>query len=108
VTVPPVATEAPLPTPAALAPPGPAAAPVAAAPVDAAASEETLRQIYRRETDNHVATVNAWIAAERKLPAPHVVPETVFRACHTLSGSSQMAEARHGIRLTEPLNLWLR
>src|SRR4029077_1178015 len=31
-----------------------------------------------------------------------------YRACHTLSGSSKMAQARHGIRLAEPLDHWLR
>ncbi len=36
------------------------------------------------------------------------MPEPVYRACHTLAGSSKMAEARHGIRLAEPLNHWLR
>ena len=40
--------------------------------------------------------------------APHVLPEEVYRACHTLVGSSTMAEARHGIRLAEPMNHWLR
>ncbi|HYC08680.1 MAG TPA: Hpt domain-containing protein, partial [Steroidobacteraceae bacterium] len=34
--------------------------------------------------------------------------EEVYRACHTLSGSSKMAQARHGIRLAEPLDHWLR
>jgi len=32
----------------------------------------------------------------------------VYRAIHTLSGSSKMAEARHGIRITEPLNHVMR
>ncbi len=40
--------------------------------------------------------------------APHELPETVYRAIHTLSGSSKMAEARHGIRITEPLNQVMR
>ncbi|MEY2855462.1 MAG: hypothetical protein RL030_2594, partial [Pseudomonadota bacterium] len=35
-------------------------------------------------------------------------PEPVYRACHTLAGSSRMAQARHGMRLAEPLNHWLR
>ena len=35
-------------------------------------------------------------------------PKTVYRACHTLLGSSTMAEARHGMRLAEPINHWLR
>ena len=48
------------------------------------------------------------LAREAKLPEPHALPEEVYRACHTLSGSSKMAQARHGIRLAEPLDHWLR
>ena len=40
--------------------------------------------------------------------APHDLPENIYRAVHTLCGSSKMAEARHGIRVTEPLNNYLR
>jgi chemosensory pili system protein ChpA (sensor histidine kinase/response regulator) len=70
--------------------------------------EPTLRDIYARETDSHVATVRDWLGRVSESPPPHVIPEQVYRACHTLSGSSKMAEARHGIRLAEPLNRWLR
>jgi chemosensory pili system protein ChpA (sensor histidine kinase/response regulator) len=80
--------------------------PASATPVEDA--EPTLRDIYARETDSHVATVRDWIAKVQGMPGPHVLPEPVYRACHTLSGSSTMAEARHGIRLAEPLNHWLR
>ena len=71
-------------------------------------SDPALREIYARETASHVATVRAWIARERVAAAPHVLPEPVYRACHTLVGSSTMAEARHGIRLAESLNHLLR
>jgi chemosensory pili system protein ChpA (sensor histidine kinase/response regulator) len=37
-----------------------------------------------------------------------ILPESVYRAIHTLSGSSKMAEARHGIRIAEPLNHYMR
>jgi chemosensory pili system protein ChpA (sensor histidine kinase/response regulator) len=70
--------------------------------------EPTLRDIYARETDSHVATVRGWLGKLVGMPGPHILPEPVYRACHTLSGSSTMAEARHGIRLAEPLNHWLR
>ena len=46
--------------------------------------------------------------ASVRAAAPHVVSEEAYRACHTLSGSSRMAEARHGIRLTAPLEHWVR
>ncbi|MCC6171200.1 MAG: Hpt domain-containing protein, partial [Gammaproteobacteria bacterium] len=67
-----------------------------------------LREIYLRETDTHVQTVRAFIAEQRRRAEPHRLSEAVYRACHTLSGSSKMAEQRHGIRLAEPLDHWLR
>jgi len=36
------------------------------------------------------------------------VTEALYRACHTLSGASKTADARHCIRLAEPLHRWLR
>jgi chemosensory pili system protein ChpA (sensor histidine kinase/response regulator) len=86
-------------------PPQPPPAPGRAEPQ---APDAALREIYARETASHVVAVRAWIARERAQPAPHVLPEDVFRACHTLVGSSTMAEARHGMRLAEPINHWLR
>jgi len=98
----------------------PASAPAdsAAVPADAGAAsgdaaarslaDETLRDIYARETTAHIATVRAFLAREANQPEPHLLNEEVYRACHTLSGSSKMAQARHGIRLAEPLDRWLR
>ena len=63
--------------------------------------DDTLRDIYARETASHVATVRDYLARESQLAEPHALPEEVYRACHTLSGSSKMAQARHGIRLAE-------
>jgi chemosensory pili system protein ChpA (sensor histidine kinase/response regulator) len=88
-----------------------AAAPLAAAALGtatAALPDDTLRDIYARETGAHVAAVRAWLGREAQMPEPHALPEEVYRACHTLSGSSKMAQARHGIRLAEPLDHWLR
>jgi chemosensory pili system protein ChpA (sensor histidine kinase/response regulator) len=87
-----------------------AAVPLAAAQSAAAAAlpDDTLRDIYARETGTHVASVRAWLTREADVPEPHALPEEVYRACHTLSGSSKMAQARHGIRLAEPLDHWLR
>jgi chemosensory pili system protein ChpA (sensor histidine kinase/response regulator) len=77
-------------------------------PEDAAEPDAALRDIYARETASHVGTVRSWLAREKQSGAPHLLPEEVYRACHTLVGSSTMAEARHGIRLAEPMNHWLR
>ena len=75
---------------------------------DQLGSDDLLKDIYSRETSAHVATVRAFVERERTKPAPHHLSEELYRACHTLSGSSKMAEARHGIRLAEPLDHWLR
>ncbi|MGH8260411.1 MAG: Hpt domain-containing protein, partial [Steroidobacteraceae bacterium] len=72
------------------------------------ASDDALREIFARETAAHIAVVRAFLARERGKPAPRALPEEVYRACHTLSGSSKMAEARHGVRLAQPLDHWLR
>jgi chemosensory pili system protein ChpA (sensor histidine kinase/response regulator) len=93
--------------------PAEAVAPVAEAAAEAPSSsqlgsDDLLRDIYSRETGSHVATVRAYIERERHRASPHILTEDVYRACHTLSGSSKMAEARHGIRLAEPLDHWLR
>jgi chemosensory pili system protein ChpA (sensor histidine kinase/response regulator) len=103
-------------TPVAVAPPSaavtaqPTPPPPPAAPATEATAEPdaALREIYARETASHVALVRGWLARERRLGAPHVLPEEVYRACHTLAGSSTMAEVRHGIRLADPMNHWLR
>ncbi len=97
--------------PPAIAPAAASAAPLAetaAERTESGADDNTLLDIYLRETDAHVATVRRFVAARRGQPAPHEVDEAVYRACHTLSGSSKMAEARHGIRLAEPLDRWIR
>ena len=70
--------------------------------------DDVLREIYARETNTHVATVRSYLEREAGLAEPHVLPEDVYRACHTLSGSSKMAQARHGTRVAEPLDHWLR
>ncbi len=110
--------------PAALAPET-FAAPVAAAAVaaeepvvaqaasaDASAKpapmDPVLHEIYSKETANHLEQIREYLRKRTGLPAPHDLPEAVYRAIHTLSGSSKMADARHGISLTEPLNNYMR
>ncbi len=77
-------------------------------PEEEASGDLQLREIYSRETQVNIASVLSFIEAARAQEAPHVVSEEAYRACHTLAGSSRMAEARHGIRLTAPLEHWIR
>ncbi|HEU5442659.1 MAG TPA: Hpt domain-containing protein, partial [Steroidobacteraceae bacterium] len=82
-----------------------APAPQTSAP---ASMDEALREIYARETSAHVATIRHYLQREADHPEPHLLPEDVYRACHTLAGSSKMAQARHGVRIAEPIDHWLR
>ena len=70
--------------------------------------DPALHEIYSKETSSHLAEIREYLRKRTGQPAPHDLPESVFRAIHTLSGSSKMAEARHGIRITEPLNHVMR
>ncbi|HTW38060.1 MAG TPA: Hpt domain-containing protein [Steroidobacteraceae bacterium] len=88
--------------------PAPIPAPAAARASTPLGSDDALRDIYTRETAAHVGTVRAYLERASGKPEPHELPEEVYRACHTLAGSSKMAEARHGVRLAQPLDHWLR
>jgi chemosensory pili system protein ChpA (sensor histidine kinase/response regulator) len=81
---------------------------VLSAPEEESSEDLQLRDIYSRETQVNIAAVQRYVEGERSRSAPHLVSEEAYRACHTLSGSSRMAEARHGIRLTAPLEHWVR
>ena len=105
-------SDIPEPTPR-QAPPAVTAPPLAAVPAAVTAGEPAsmdpqLHEIYSKETSSHLAEIRNYLRKRTGLPAPHELPESVYRAIHTLSGSSKMAEARHGIRITEPLNHYMR
>jgi chemosensory pili system protein ChpA (sensor histidine kinase/response regulator) len=74
----------------------------------AAPMDPQLHEIYSKETSSHLAEIRDYLRKRAGQPAPHDLPESVYRAIHTLSGSSKMAEARHGIRVAEPLNHYMR
>ena len=72
------------------------------------AMDPVLHDIYSRESAGHLATLREFLRKNAALPPPWKVSEGIYRACHTLSGSSKMADARHGIRIAEPLNHYIR
>jgi chemosensory pili system protein ChpA (sensor histidine kinase/response regulator) len=93
------------------APPAPAPAAAERVAIDRAAPpimDPVLHEIYSKETSSHLTEIRDYLRKRAGQAAPHDLPEAVYRAIHTLSGSSKMAEARHGIRITEPLNNVMR
>ncbi len=88
----------------------PAPAPVATEPAPPE-PDAALREIYARETASHVSQVRVWLARAMRRAW------RLARAAR--EGSSRlpaafgqfvltMAEVRHGIRLADPMNHWLR
>jgi chemosensory pili system protein ChpA (sensor histidine kinase/response regulator) len=101
----PLAAPVAAPATAAAAASAAATAPKAAAPRAQAVAQmdPALHDIYSKETSSHLSEIREYLRKRAGQPAPHVLPESVYRAIHTLSGSTKMAEARHGTRITEPL-----
>jgi chemosensory pili system protein ChpA (sensor histidine kinase/response regulator) len=87
--------------------PAPAAM-AAAVPGKPPSMDPLLHDIYSKETASHLAEIRGYLSKRRGQSAPHQLPESVYRAVHTFCGSSKMAEARHGIRVAEPLNSYIR
>ncbi len=91
-------TLAPEDRPAAAAPAAPAAPAASAAPPAFAepaepaesqppAMDPLLHDIYSKETSSHLAEIREYLRKRTGQPAPHELPESVYRAIHTLSGT---------------------
>ncbi|MFO1408090.1 MAG: Hpt domain-containing protein [Steroidobacteraceae bacterium] len=101
--------------PAAAAPQATVEPVVEAAPAEAPEAEPTptamdpvLHEIFSKETASHVAAVREFIARAAQSVSPHPVTETLYRACHTLSGIAKTAGARQGIKVAEPMEHYVR
>lgn len=46
-------------------------------------------------------------ASEARIAGPYLVSNAVYRTCHVLSGSSKMAQMRHGVQSAELSDHWL-
>ena len=107
-------SEPPLPPLAAVAQTSPAEAPevAEAAPAEPVAAEDgmdpVLLEIFRKETEAHIAVVREFLASCESGPAPFPVSEALYRACHTLSGTAKTAKVRQGIKVAEPMERYVR
>jgi chemosensory pili system protein ChpA (sensor histidine kinase/response regulator) len=86
-----------------------AAATTVASPTGAQAGmDNTLNEIFAKEVAGHLAQIREYLDKCRTAVVPCPVTEALHRACHTLNGASKTAGARHNIRITEPLNHYIR
>lgn len=70
--------------------------------------DSTLHEIFAKEVAGHIAEIREYVASCDNVLPPYAVSEALHRACHTLSGASKTAGARHSIRIAEPLNHYVR
>jgi len=70
--------------------------------------DPVLRDIFRNETAGHVEVVRDFIERCRQGAAPYAVTDALHRACHTLSGIAKTAGARQGIKVSEPMENYVR
>jgi len=85
--------------------------PAPVAPVEAreaATMDPVLQEIFRKETEGHVAIVRAFLERCAGTTGPQAVTEALYRACHTLSGIAKTAGVRQGIKVAEPMERYVR
>jgi chemosensory pili system protein ChpA (sensor histidine kinase/response regulator) len=75
---------------------------------DEAVIDPVLLEILSKEVGGHLDTIEEFLAETEEGTPPFAVPETLYRACHTLHGSVTMAKAELAAELTEPLNTLIR
>ena len=70
--------------------------------------DPVLREIFTKEASEHLKVLQAYIASRRDETPPHEITEELHRACHTLSGSANMAGVTPAVAIAAPLNQLLR
>lgn len=77
---------------------------------DSAALEmdPVLLDIFAKETAVHLEVINDYLDACEGHDAPFHVTDKLYRACHTLHGSANMANVERGVAVTGALNRYVR
>ncbi|MGB5510245.1 MAG: Hpt domain-containing protein, partial [Woeseiaceae bacterium] len=70
--------------------------------------DPVLYDIFAKETAGHVNVIADYIAACTEHQPPFEVTDKLYRACHTLHGSANMANVERGVAVTAALNRFVR
>ncbi len=76
--------------------------------VEGGEMDPVLRDIFTKEASEHLKVLQAYVDSRRTEPPPHEVTDELHRACHTLSGSANMAGVAPAVAIAAPLNQLLR
>ena len=70
--------------------------------------DPVLYDIFSKETAGHLKVITDYLAACEGYDPPFDVPDKLYRACHTLHGSANMANVRRGVAVASALNRFVR
>ena len=70
--------------------------------------DPVLLDIFSKETESHLATLDEYIAACEEGKPPFTVTDKLYRACHTLHGSANTANVDRGVKVSAALNRFVR
>ncbi len=89
--------------------PEPTAEPAAAqADDEPAGMDPVLYDIFSKETAEHLASIDDWVAACDSSSAPYPVTAELHRAWHTLRGTANTADVSAAARIAAPLDRYVR
>ena len=70
--------------------------------------DPVLLDIFSKETAGHLAVISAYLDACEGHQPPFDVTDKLYRACHTLHGSANMANVERGVAVASILNRFVR
>jgi chemosensory pili system protein ChpA (sensor histidine kinase/response regulator) len=70
--------------------------------------DPVLLDIFTKETAGHLQVIHDYLEASKGHRPPHHVTEKLYRACHTLHGSANMANVDRGVAVAGALNRFVR
>ena len=77
-------------------------------PQPALEMDPVLLDIFSKETAGHLKVIEDYLAACNDHDAPFDVTDKLYRACHTLHGSANMANVDRGVAVAGGLNRFVR
>lgn len=70
--------------------------------------DPVLLDIFSKETNGHLQVILSYLKACEGHSPPFDVTDKLYRACHTLHGSANMANVERGVAVTGALNRFVR
>ncbi len=77
-------------------------------PEPALEMDPVLYDIFSKETAGHLKVITDYLSACEGYQPPFEVTDKLYRACHTLHGSANMANVQRGVAVAAALNRYVR